>query len=133
MILFKNGLPELRTFFLLLVMLTATSFAPVSAQKVLLQESKEVKEAAIHELDSLMLPGGELQLEASENNVKGEFIMDVTVHDKGKVLSVFMVSSDADDIPMQNRAKDLVRKVEFSFKVPKSKTYKFQYTFRFTP
>lgn len=100
-------------------------------QKRLIQEYNQVVEAAKAELDSMMKQAGSLQTEAKEVNVKGEYILDVTIHEKGKVLSVYMVSSDADDVKMQNRAKDLVRRVEFGFKVPKGKTYKFQYTFSF--
>jgi TonB family protein len=102
-----------------------------SAQKRLIQEYDQVVEAAKFELDSMMKPIGLLQQEAKKVQVSGEYIMDITVHDKGKVLSVFMVSSDADDVKLQNKAKDLIRTVEFGFKVPKGKTYKFQYIFNF--
>ncbi len=100
-------------------------------KKNLLQEYDHVVSQAKAELDSLMTPGTAFLQQAAKQNIKGEYILDITVHDKGRVLSVFMVSSDADDIKMQNRAKDLIRTIEFGFKVPRDKTYKFQYTFQF--
>lgn len=100
-------------------------------KKNLLQEYDQVISQAKAELDSLMKPGTDFLQQAARLNIKGEFILDITVHNKGQVLSVFMVSSDADDIKMQNRAKDLIRTVVFGFKVPRDKMYKFQYTFRF--
>lgn len=100
-------------------------------KKKLIQEYDQVVAQAKAELDSLMAPGSGFLQQAAKQNIKGEYILDITVYDKGQVLSVFMVSSDADDIKMQNRAKDLVRTIVFGFKVPRDKTYKFQYTFQF--
>ena len=114
-------------FVLILVLFSEKSFS----QKKLIPEYDAVVAAAKAELDTMMQLGRALQLEAVKFNVKGEYVIDLTIYDKGKVLSVFMVSSDAGDVKMQNSAKDLIRRVEFNFKVPKDKTYKFQYTFVF--
>ncbi|MBL7930133.1 MAG: hypothetical protein JNL47_11765 [Bacteroidia bacterium] len=120
---------------LFLIALTAlVTFIPGKSfcqKKKLLQEYDHVVSQAKAELDSLMAPGTVFLQQAAKQNIKGEYILDITVHDKGQVLSVFMVSSDADDIKMQNRAKDLVRTIVFGFKVPRDKSYKFQYTFQF--
>jgi hypothetical protein len=102
-----------------------------TAQKTLIHEHNKVAEQAKHEIDSLMMPGTKFQMKAAELKIKGEYIMDITVAGKGKILSVFMVASDSEEMKMQNMAKDLVRTIEFGFKVPKDKTYKFQYTFNF--
>jgi hypothetical protein len=104
---------------------------PLPAQKELLFEYDAVVARARAELDSMMAPGGMLQAEALKQGLKGEYIIDVTVAGKGQVLSVYMVSSDADDVKQGNLAKDLVRTARFGFKMPKDKTYKFQYTFVF--
>lgn len=121
----KIILITLSSFFLIFI--AEKSFA----QKKLIMEHDAVAAEAKSELDSLMSPAGALQLEAAKKNLKGEYIIDLTIHEKGKILSVFMVSSDADDVKMQNAAKDLIRTVQFNFKMPKDKTYKFQYTFVF--
>ena len=115
--------------YLTLVILLLIGFAS-SAQKKSLYDFEEVTAEAKLELDSSMRVG-ELKEWSVKNKVKGEYIMDITIHEKGKVLSVFAVSNDTDDIKMQNRVKDIIRTIIFNIKMPKGKLYKFQYTFNF--
>ena len=56
---------------------------------------------------------------------------DVTVFEKGKVLSVFAVSSNATDVKQQNLVKDIIKQMQFGFKLQQGKNYKFQHTFKF--
>ncbi len=100
-------------------------------KKPLLSNYDEVVARATSELDSLFKTGAPLQVEAAKRGLIGEYVMDITLFDKGKVQSVFMVSSTAVDVPMQNRVKDFIRTLEFGFKVPKSTNFKFRYTFQF--
>ena len=118
-------------FFTTLVIVSFLQCEKSFAQKKLILEYEAVVAAAKAELDTMMQPGGALQLESVKLNIKGEYVIDLTIYDKGKVLSVFMVSSDAGEIKMQNAAKDLIRRAVFNFKMPKDKTYKLQYTFNF--
>lgn len=114
---------------ILLVCLCASA---VSAQKKpLLNNYEEVTARAKKELDSLFQTGAPLQVEAAKRGLLGEYVIDITIFDKGKVQSVFMVNSNADNVPMQNRVKDFVRTIEFDFKVPKGTNYKLRYTFLF--
>lgn len=115
--------------YLMLSFLLLMGIAAHGQKKSLYLYEEVVAEAKL-ELDSSML-NGTLKEWAVKNNVKGEYIMNVTIHEKGKVLSVFAVSSDIDDIKMQNRVKDAIRTVVFNIKMPKGKTYKFQYVFNF--
>ncbi|MBL7848176.1 MAG: hypothetical protein JNL40_11950 [Cyclobacteriaceae bacterium] len=100
-------------------------------KKPLLSNYDEVVNRAKIELDSLFQTGAALQVEAAKRGLQGEYVMDITVFDKGKIQSVFMVSSNAVDVSMQNRVKDFIRTIEFGFKVPKSTNFKFRYTFLF--
>ena len=113
----------------MLTFLLITGFA-ASAQKKSLYEYDDVVAEAKSELDSAM-KYGTLKEWVVKNNIKGEYILDITIHEKGKVLSVFAVSNDTDDIKMQNKVKDIIRTILFNIKMPKGKTYKFQYTFTF--
>lgn len=106
-------------------------FQTTTAQRNVLNDFSQVTQRAKYELDSIMQSGSKLQLQAAKNKIKGEFLVDITIHEKGKVLSVYMVSSDVEDIKFQNSAKDLIRAIKFGFKMPKKKTYKFQYNFIF--
>ena len=64
-----------------------------------------------------------------EHKIKGEFIFDITVGDKGKVMTVFAVTSDDDKYKTQNKLKDYLKTLKFDIKTAKGKLYKFQYTF----
>ena len=107
-------------------------FAGVAAfaQKKSLYEYEEVVAEAKAELDSSMHVG-DFKKFAVRNNIKGEYIMDITIHEKGQVLTVFAVSNDTDNLKMQTGIKDFLRQFTFAIKMPKGKTYKFQYTFSF--
>jgi hypothetical protein len=108
------------------------SFASFAQKKVLIESKEAIIEEATKELDAAMQPPeGSLYLFKLENNIKGEYIIDITIREKGDIASVFMAGSEGTDIKMQNLVKDKVRLFEFNFKMPKGKTYKFQYIFKF--
>lgn len=107
--------------------------ASVSAQKkVLITEKDQIVEEAKKELDqTLANPESDFMKVITEKKVTGVYVFDITICEKGQVLSVFVVSGNASDVKMQNQLKDLVKALEFNFKMPKGKSYKFQYTFNF--
>lgn len=114
------------------ILLIAGSAVPSVAQKKqLLSNYDEVVAMARRELDSLFQPGAPLRVQAAKRGLVGEYVVDITLFDKGKVQSVFMVSGSMADVTMQNRVKDFIRTFEFGFKVPKSTNFKFRYTFQF--
>jgi hypothetical protein len=116
-------------FIMVFSFLTLTSFAQ---KKVLIESKEEIIEQATKELTAAMQPPeGSLYLWKVENSIKGEYIIDITIREKGDIASVFMAGSEGADIKMQNMVKDKIRLFEFSFKMPKGKTYKFQYIFKF--
>ena len=115
--------------YMMLAFLAATGIA-AHAQKKALQEYEEVVAQAKAELDSSM-HAGDFREFAVKNNIKGEYIMDITIHEKGKVLTVFAVSNDTDDLKMQTRIKDFLRQFVFNIKMPKGRNYKIQYRFNF--
>ena len=102
----------------------------VLSEKKLLLNYEEVVAQAKAELDSSM-HAGTLKDFAAKNRIKGNYVMDITIHEKGKVLTVFIVSGNADDINMQRKLKDFMIMFSFSFKMPAGKPYKFQYSFQF--
>jgi hypothetical protein len=102
------------------------------SQKRLITDKEAVIAEGKKELDAVMAdPESYLRKEAAKYNLKGEFTFDITLTGRGRVLSVFAVSSDADDIKAQNWLKDKVSSMIFSFKMPRKKTFKFQYIFKF--
>jgi hypothetical protein len=103
----------------------------VHAQKPLIQDYEEVISKAKAELDS-SLQSGVMKEFAEKNKITGEYSMDITIHERGKVLTVFVNTNNGNDLKMQTRLKDFVGTLEFNFKMPKGKMYKFQYTFHFS-
>jgi hypothetical protein len=117
------------TVLLALSLLAATTFAQ---KKVLIESKDDIIEQATKELtEAMQPPEGSLYLWKVENNIQGEYIIDITIREKGDIASVFMAGSEGSDIKMQNMVKDRIRLFEFSFKMPTGKTYKFQYIFKF--
>ncbi len=76
-------------------------------------------------------PEGTLYLFKTENNIEGIYKFDISIHEKGKVASVFCQDREGGTIQMQNKLKDFVKEFEFHFKMPKGKKYKFHYIFEF--
>ncbi|MCF6169520.1 MAG: hypothetical protein L3J66_00895 [Bacteroidales bacterium] len=101
-------------------------------KKPLIESKEKVKATAIKEFNQSMTdPEGELHLFGVENNIKGEYHFKVTLGDRGKVISVFVISRKGADIPSQNKVKDAVKAFRFHFKLPKNKDYSFEHTFKF--
>lgn len=93
-----------------------------------LTDKNAIAAQATKELDA-SLQNGDLKAFTTANAIKGEYIFDITVQEKGKVLTVYVVSSDADDLNKQNQLKSKLREFQFNFKLAKKSTCKFQYTF----
>ncbi|MBS1569905.1 MAG: hypothetical protein JST45_10745 [Bacteroidetes bacterium] len=74
---------------------------------------------------------GKLAELASEPGLRGSFIFDITVGDKGTVVTVFPVEWGTDDIPLRNRLKSCLMGIRFDFKVPKGKRFKTRQTLVF--
>ncbi|MCX6234946.1 MAG: hypothetical protein NT175_09540 [Bacteroidetes bacterium] len=111
-----------------LFILTITSFA----QKLeMIEDKDQIIQRARLELDSAMAPGGVLYTFGKENGIQGMFTIDMTIRGRGEVATVFIVNSDSDNFPNQNKLKDRLKMFKFNFKMQKDKSYKFQYIFKF--
>jgi hypothetical protein len=109
----------------------------LQAQKNFYNTQEEVIEAAYKTLDNWMESGElkeaiekKLEKYTGESSLTGTFIYDITIRNKGEVASVFKVESDA-PIKVQNHFKDCLKALQFPFKMPKNKSYKFRYEFKF--
>ena len=119
-----------------IILLTAfivLSALGVQAQnRVLIEDKDEIIKQATLELDNAMTgPEGSLFKAGQKNSITGEYNLQLTIRDKGQVVSVFVADKKDGNIPSQNRLKDEVLALQFSFKMPKNKDYKFNYIFKF--
>lgn len=111
------------------LLFTITTFAQ---KKVLLESKEDVERMASAEFESSMKgPEGALFLFAQENNIEGTYSFKVTLGDRGKVVSIFVLDREGGSINMQNIVKDAVKATKFNFKLPKNKDYSLEYKFKF--
>lgn len=120
------------TFLLLLAILLVIAVS-LRAQKPELIELKEevVKQATLELDNALSPPDGTLFKFVQKNKISGEYTMQLTIRNKGQVVSVFVADKKDGNIPSQNALKDKLMDFQFNFKMPKNKDYKFSYTFKF--
>lgn len=114
-------------------MLLILLFSGLYAQKkILIEDTQKVIETAKAELDEAMkAPDGNLYLFAQKYQITGSFEIKLTIHEKGKVATVFVEKNEGGSIKSQNMFKDYLMKQKFNFKMPKGNDYKFNYTFNF--
>jgi hypothetical protein len=91
-----------------------------------------VTQEAQTQLTQMATGEGELAMFSAKNEIKGEFVIDITLENKGNVLTVYMVSADTDDIPRKNLLKDKLHSLRFeNIKIPKKEKIKFRHTLKF--
>lgn len=122
----------LTTSILLLIALLLISVS-TKAQKPPLIELKDevIKQATLELEQALTPPDGSLYKFAQKAKLTGEYTMQLTLRNKGQVVSVFVQDKKNGNIPSQNSLKDRLLAFQFNFKMPKNKDYKLSYTFKF--
>ncbi|MCD4735341.1 MAG: hypothetical protein K8R53_04825 [Bacteroidales bacterium] len=123
----------MKTFSIILLMLISVSgFSQKKNKKPYFENRDKIISTAILELDYAMRgPEGELYLFAEEFYITGEYTFDISIREKGTVASVFVAGREGGNIPSQNKLKDRIKDFRFNFKMPKGKSFKFQYIFKF--
>ncbi len=121
-----------RTALLVLMIGIAMMSLPISSvaqKKVHLSDKEVIIEYAYLELEESM-KSGEFYEFGQKTGIKGEFTFDITIREKGEVSTIFAVKREG-EVKDQNKLKDFIKDYKFQFKMPKGKSYKFQYTFQF--
>ena len=90
-----------------------------------------VKQASLELEQAMSSPEGSLYKFGKKYHITGEYTMQLTLRNKGQVVSVFVADKKDGNIQSQNSLKDKLLDFQFSFKMPKNKDYKFSYTFKF--
>jgi len=102
------------------------------SQKDISFNKEQIVSEAKKQLDSMSAEGGDLYKYCQDKNLKGEFVVDITLHLKGKVLTVYMVSSSVEEIKHQNLLKSKLTEIQFeNIKIPKNERVKFRQTLTF--
>ena len=118
---------------LLIILLILTSAMSMKAQKPELIEAKDkvINQASMELNQAMTSPEGALYKFGQKYHITGEYTLQLTIRNKGEVVSVFVQDKKDGNIPSQNSLKDKIMDFQFSFKMPKNKDYKFSYTFKF--
>ena len=91
-----------------------------------------ITQEARTQLTQMTSEEGELSVFSTKNDIKGEFVVDITLEGKGDVLTVFMVSASSEDIPRKNLLKDKLHALRFeNIRIPKKEKIKFRHTLTF--
>lgn len=120
---------------ILLLIFLLTGIIPVGFSQDITYSSDQEPfvQLARSELNTAMTAAkGSLNVFGIESQIKGSFTFDLTIRGKGEMATVFVVGTEDGTIKMQNSLKDKLKSFRFSFKMPKGKSFKFQYTFQFS-
>ncbi|HQQ97421.1 MAG TPA: hypothetical protein PLX35_09155 [Cyclobacteriaceae bacterium] len=117
--------------YILGLLLLVAAIMPCLAQTVATDKESVIAEAK-RQLTNLAAPEGELGKFCEERGIQGQFTFDITVVQKGNVITVFTVSSTVEDMAQQNRLKVKINELKFdNIKLPKNTRVKFQHTLNF--
>jgi len=101
----------------------------ISAQKPFYDTKDEVVDAAKQVLDE-EIKTGKLKDYVESHQIKGNYTFDITIRHKGEVVTVMAIDHDG-TVNHQNLLKDYIKEMKFPFKMPKTKSFKFNYAFKF--
>ena len=117
---------------LALLSLLALNAHRVSAQARGSFDEEGVIETVKSQLMQMSGEAGSLRAFCTENNIKGQFVFDLTIEGKGNVLTVFLVSSTTEEVQAKNSLKDKLYSIRFeNVKIPKKERVKFRHTLNF--
>lgn len=116
-------------YFLFFLLFTGVQQTVTAQKKPYYNTQEAVIEAAYTTLDQEMKTGKILEW-AKEMNLTGSYIYDITLRGKGEVTTVRSIESTG-ELKQQNALKDYLKSLRFPFKMPKDKSYKFRYEFKF--
>ena len=128
----QENLLNMKTIISTLVMILLAAFITTTQaqKKTYYTEQEQIIEAAYNALDQEMKEGEILEW-AKDQELKGAYTFDLAIRGKGEVVTVRAINREGGDIPSQNKLKDYLKTIRFPFKMPKNRSYKFQYEFKF--
>lgn len=122
----ENQARRLITAGILSIFLVLSSSAQ---KKELLSDPATIEMRVVEDLDSHQ-QSEDWAKWLEKNPVKGMFAFDITIWNKGEVVSIRALGrSDGASVEDQNALKNYIKELKFDFKVPKGKRYKVTYNF----
>ena len=104
----------------------------VSAQKKpTLTDSDTIVMTAIQQIELDLKEEGVFRVFATKHQMTGLFDVDLTINEKGKIVSVYFQKKPDLDLKVLTQFRELLNNYSFNFKTPKGRKYKFNYQFNF--
>ena len=122
---------DTRIRFIIVGLLLVVSSLQVKAQKKVYSTTDEVAEASAKVFIELMQPEGDLYKLKKDYQITGVYIMDISVGDKGRIVSVFSVNREEGSVDFQNKLRYSLMERKLGYKIVKGKRFKFRYKFNF--
>ena len=126
----NNTMKKSIKIFLTAAVLLIVSTTAKAQKKPFYNTQESAIEAAYKTLDYEMKEGKLIEW-AKENGISGSYTMDIAIKGKGEVVTVRPLNRENGEIKYQNWVKDYIKSFRFPFKMPKDKSYQFQYEFKF--
>ena len=121
---------ETRLFKQLIIILFLLSAGNVAAQKkLLIKDADTIIMTAKKYIDTDLQAEGKIREFVDKHQLKGLFDVDLTINEKGEVVSVFFQQKPDIEIKKISYFREFLNSYTFPFKTPKGRKYKFNYQF----
>ncbi|MFZ4464924.1 MAG: hypothetical protein ACOYN5_13845 [Bacteroidales bacterium] len=123
---------ETRLFKQLIIVVLLLSAVSVSAQKkLLIKDADTIIMTAKKCIETDLQPEGKIREIVDKHQLSGLFDVDLTINEKGEVVSVFFQQKPEIEIKKISYFREFLNSYTFPFKTPKGRKYKFNYQFNF--
>lgn len=116
---------------LIIILLTFVSVSVSAQKKSTITDADTIVITAIHQIDADMQGEGKILTYAIKHQLQGSYSVDLTINEKGAVVSVFFQSKPEVEIKQLTLFREFLNNYTFNFKTPKGRKYKFNYQFNF--
>jgi len=114
-----------------IMLLTLITISASAQNKPTLTDADTIVAAAKQRIEIDLKEAGILQVFALKHQLKGVFDVDLTINEKGKVVSVYFQKKPEGNLVQLTQFREFLNNYSFNFKTPKGRKYKFNYQFTF--
>lgn len=123
---------ETRLFKQLIIIVLLLTGGYVSAQKkILIKDADTIIMTAKKCIETDLQAEGKIREIVDKHQLTGLFDVDLTINEKGEVVSVFFQQKPDIEIKKISYFREFLNSYTFPFKTPKGRKYKFNYQFNF--
>jgi hypothetical protein len=114
-----------------IMLFTLISVTVTAQKKPTLTDADTIIMTARQQIETGLQEGGDIFEFAAKHQLQGMFDVDLTINEKGEVVSVFFQKKPEIEIKKLTYFREFLNAYKFNFKTPKGRKYKFNYQFNF--